>query len=123
MVNATFWIGATLGSLAALLLIGGHLIRPDRSWRYAFALGGTLGLGVLLLRLAVPESPRWLMLRGKEAAAARVVGDIERQVQATQGPLPAPPGDTLKIQPRTTRPGATSSATCSARIVRARCWD
>jgi MFS family permease len=65
-VNATFWIGATVGSIAAFVLLGGHGLPLVKSWRYAFGIGGALGLGVLLLRLKVPESPRWLMLRGKK---------------------------------------------------------
>jgi MFS family permease len=69
LVNGTFWVGATLGSLAALVLLNGKLLPLNTGWRYAFGIGGTLGLGVLLLRLGVPESPRWLMLRGKEDTA------------------------------------------------------
>ena len=34
---------------------------PDRlGWRLAFGLGAILGLGILLVRRYVPESPRWL---------------------------------------------------------------
>ena len=78
IVNATFWMGATLGSLAALFLMGGHVIPVHWGWRLAFAVGGTLGF--LLLRLAVPESPRWLMLRGREQEAERIVSGIETTV-------------------------------------------
>ena len=99
-VNATFWLGATLGSLAALFLMGGHAVPVHWGWRLAFTVGGTLGLAVLLLRLAVPESPRWLMLRGKEQQAERIVGGIEAQVEASHGGLPAITGDKLKIKPR-----------------------
>jgi MFS family permease len=100
MVNATFWIGATLGSLAAFYLLGGHAIPPHLGWRLAFAVGGTLGLAVLLLRLAVPESPRWLMLRGKEKEAERIVSGIEAKVSKGHGDLPSIEGQKLKITPR-----------------------
>ena len=33
IVNATFWMGATLGSLAALFLMGGHFIPVQWGWR------------------------------------------------------------------------------------------
>ena len=100
MVNGTFWLGATAGSLAAMFLLSGHLPQ-NTGWRYAFGIGGTLGLIVLILRLFVPESPRWLMLRGKEDEADRIVHDIE--AKATQGnpeKLPSPEGEKLKITVR-----------------------
>jgi MFS family permease len=100
LVNATFWMGASVGSLAALALLGGH--GPPRwlGWRLAFGIGGALGLGVLLLRLAVPESPRWLMLRGRERQANAVVSEIERRVCATAGKLPAVQESKLRLRTR-----------------------
>jgi MFS family permease len=100
VVNATFWVGASLGSLAAVFLLGGHGVAQGLGWRLAFGIGGTLGLGVLLLRLAVPESPRWLMLRGRNAEASHIVDTIEAQVSKHTGPLPAPTGMPLKLTPR-----------------------
>ena len=100
IVNATFWVGASIGSLAALYLLSRHGPPQWLGWRLAFGIGGTLGLGVLFLRLAVPESPRWLMLRGREAEANSIVLDIEKKVAKTARKLPAPEGDELKIKPR-----------------------
>jgi MFS family permease len=102
VVNGTFWLGATAGSLVAMFLLGDHLphfMHPNTGWRYAFGIGGTLGLVVLVLRLFVPESPRWLMLRGKEDDANRIVEDIERR--SSEGhELPPPEGGKLKISVR-----------------------
>ena len=101
IVNGTFWVGATVGSLVAMFLLHGHGLPQSTGWRYAFGIGGMLGLGVLVLRLFVPESPRWLMLRGKEQEADRLVCDIERR--ASKGHperLPAPEGDKLEIRVR-----------------------
>lgn len=78
VVNGTFWVGATVGSLAAMFLLSGH-VPMDKGWRYAFGVGGSLGILVLILRLFVPESPRWLMLRGHEEKAGKVVADIEKR--------------------------------------------
>jgi MFS family permease len=100
LVNATFWVGASIGSLAALFLLGSHGPPHWLGWRLAFGIGGTLGLAVLFLRLAVPESPRWLMLRGREQEAERIVGDIERRVTATAGGLPKAEGQKLKLKTR-----------------------
>jgi MFS family permease len=100
IVNGTFWLGATGGALAARFLLSGHL--PEATgWRYAFGVGGTLGILVLILRLFVPESPRWLMLRGHEDDANRVVEDIERRVsEGDLKSLPTPEGEKLKIHVR-----------------------
>lgn len=101
LVNGTFWVGATLGALAAMFLLHGHGFSAAHSWRYAFGVGGTLGAAVLILRLYVPESPRWLMLRGYEEQANKVVGDIEARVsRGNPGSLPAPEGNKLKITVR-----------------------
>jgi MFS family permease len=97
VVNGTFWVGATLGALASMFLLSGHGPSPRMGWRFAFGIGGTLGLIVLVLRLYVPESPRWLMLRGYEQRADQVVKDIEAKVGGRKGDLPAPEGEKLKI--------------------------
>jgi MFS family permease len=100
IVNGTFWLGATIGALAAMYLLGGHLPQ-NTGWRYAFGIGGSLGLIVLILRLFVPESPRWLMLRGKEEDAGKIVGNIEKRVsKGDPANLPAPEGEKLKITVR-----------------------
>ena len=99
-VNATFWVGASVGSVAAFLLLGHPSLPQDTSWRYAFGIGGTLGLLVLLLRLAVPESPRWLMLRGREEEADKIVGQIEATITASGKQLPPPEGEPLKLTVR-----------------------
>ena len=101
IVNGTFWVGASIGALATSLLLhaGGQMAHTG--WRYAFGIGGILGGGVLLLRLRVPESPRWLMLRGFEEQSEKVVGDIENRVShGRPDSLPKPDGEPLKIAPR-----------------------
>src|SRR6202789_4340489 len=101
VVNGTFWVGATLGALAAMFLLHGHGLSPAQSWRYAFGVCGSLGAAVLILRLYVPESPRWLMLRGYEEQAGKVVNDIENKVsRGNPGSLPLPEGNKLKITVR-----------------------
>ncbi len=99
-VNATFWVGATAGSLASYFLLKGNLIGPNIGWRLAFGIGAVLGVGVFVLRLSVPESPRWLMLRGKEEEADKIVKDVEAKVADKKGDLPAPEGKKLKLRVR-----------------------
>jgi len=104
IVNGTFWLGASGGAIAAMLLLGNHLpghISQKIGWRLAFGIGGSLGLIVLILRLFVPESPRWLMLRGHEKQASHVVADIERRVSKRKvKSLPALEDKPLKITVR-----------------------
>jgi len=104
IVNGTFWVGAAAGTLAAMFLLSNHLpfgISQKIGWRLAFGIGGSLGLIVLVLRLFVPESPRWLMLRGHEDRANEVVCDIERRVShGNSRNLPAIEGEPLEIKVR-----------------------
>jgi MFS family permease len=101
VVNATFWLGAIVGSLASFGLLNTHWIPTEIGWRAAFSIAALLGGGVLVLRLAVPESPRWLMLRGHEEEAERVVGEIEKKVRAgSKKELPKPEGKPLKLAVR-----------------------
>jgi len=104
IVNGTFWLGAIAGSVAATLLLAGFL-PMNTGWRYAFGLGGTLGIGVFILRLYVPESPRWLMLRGYEKQADDIVSDIERRVSHGHPDQLAPmEGEKLRIRVRDRTP-------------------
>lgn len=92
VINATFWIGAALGAGGTLLLLNSGVVSPAFGWRFAFGIGALLGLVILLLRKSVPESPRWLMLRGREREAKAIVDDIEQKVREHKGDLKNPEG-------------------------------
>lgn len=51
---------------------------------YAYGIGAVLGMGVLLMRRYVPESPRWLLIHAHKNEAERVVREIEEQVAPGQ---------------------------------------
>jgi MFS family permease len=89
-INGSFWIGAAMGAGLSIFVLG--YLDPAIGWRLAFGLGAVLGFGILLVRRHVPESPRWLLMHGRSEEAEAVVADIERQVAARHGPLPAPVG-------------------------------
>lgn len=102
VINATFWIGAALGSGGTLVLLDSGIVSPALGWRFAFGIGALLGLVILLLRRHVPESPRWLMLRGYEKAANEIVTMVEHKVSERKGDLPAPEGSlTITIREHT----------------------
>src|SRR5690606_27301309 len=69
IINGSYWLGAALGSLAAVLLLNTALLPMDIGWRVAFAVGGLLGFVIMLVRRHVPESPRWLFIHGREEEA------------------------------------------------------
>lgn len=83
-INGTFWIGAGLGAAGSILLLDPELFAPDLGWRLCFAIGGALGLFILLMRFWIPESPRWLMTHGRTTEALEVVALIERRCRYEQ---------------------------------------
>jgi MFS family permease len=92
-INGSFWIGAALGAVVSLVLLDEAFLAANLGWRMAFGAGAILGLGILLVRRTVPESPRWLIIHGHTEEAERIVSAIEREVQAQTGaPLPEPRG-------------------------------
>src|ERR1700680_71424 len=84
-INGSFWLGAAMGALGAVVLLRPGLLPPDLGWRAAFGIGAVLGLFILLLRRWIPESPRWLMLHGRLDEAETVIGEVERRVCAAAG--------------------------------------
>ncbi len=80
VINGSFWIGAAMGAVAAIVLLDPAVIGPDLGWRLAYLIGATIGLVVLLMRMWIPESPRWLMIHGRPEQAHEIVDDIERSV-------------------------------------------
>ncbi len=87
-INGSFWIGAALGALGAVVLLAPGRLPPDWGWRAAFGIGAVLGLGILLLRRWVPESPRWLMLHARLDECERVITGIEQRVGAMRSAVP-----------------------------------
>lgn len=99
-VNSSYWAGAAIGAVMAVLVVGPHGILPQSiGWRFAFAIGGVLGLPVIWLRRFVPESPRWLVTHGRIDEAERTTADIEDAVRALGHDLPPAEGS-LRIRPQ-----------------------
>ena len=85
LMFAGFPLGAALGGLASARLMPGH------GWQSVFYLAGVLSLVLLpVLWLQLPESPRFLMLRGDRARLGRVLRRMA---------LPPLQGTALSVQP------------------------
>src|SRR6187200_885314 len=81
IINGSYWLGAAFGAVGTLLLLDTSIFAPDVGWRIAFGIGAVLGLGILIVRRHVPESPRWLFIHGREEEAEAIVDSIEREVE------------------------------------------
>jgi MFS family permease len=81
LINGSFWIGAAIGAISAIVLLDPAVINPDLGWRLAYLTGACLGLVVFVMRMWIPESPRWLMIHGYPDRAHAIVADIERSVK------------------------------------------
>ena len=82
MINGSYWIGAALGSAATLVLLNPRYFSISLGWRFAFAIGAILGLIIIFFRRWIPESPRWLMIHGRNEEAERIVGEVERTIKS-----------------------------------------
>lgn len=78
----------------------GALLVPTFGWRSMFIIGGIPGLFITFLLLRLPESPRWLISKGRLAEAEAIVRDIEA---SAGGVAPSP----LPVEPTAPRPAAT----------------
>jgi MFS family permease len=100
VVNGSFWLGAAGGALAVPFLLDQHLFAPDLGWRLGFGIGAVLGLGILLLRRFVPESPRWLVTHGQNEQAEKTVSKIEKDVAKATGQHPSVPKESIEVHPK-----------------------
>ncbi len=99
-INGSYWVGAAIGGVGALVFLNTALMPTNLGWRVAFAIGAVLGLGILVVRRGLPESPRWLFLHGHEDEAEKIVSAIENEVQAETGVDLAEPGEAITVRQR-----------------------
>lgn len=77
----------------------GAILVPLMGWQIMFLIGGIPGLIIALMLLRLPESPRWLIGKGRLAAADAVVRRLEAAASDKSGPvLVAPSEETLPQQ-------------------------
>ena len=80
IINGSYWVGAAVGAAATLVLLNPRYMPMWLGWRCAFGIGATLGLIVIFFRRWIPESPRWLMIHGRNVEAEEIVAEVERKI-------------------------------------------
>jgi putative MFS transporter len=85
LYELVFPIGLVGASLVGLWVV------PRWGWQWMFVIGAAPALLALVLRRLLPESPRWLAIKGRNAEAEAALSLIERATeQATGAALPPP---------------------------------
>ena len=100
IINGSFWLGTMFGAALSLVLLDTDRFAPNIGWRIAFGLGAVLGLGILLVRRNVPESPRWLFIHGRNEQAEELVDEVEREIEEETGEPLEEVTDSIKIRQR-----------------------
>jgi putative MFS transporter len=83
VILEAFW---AVGWTASALI--GYFVIPasESGWRWAFALGAIPAVYAVVIRWALPESPRWLASRGRLADAERIVSSLETDAALQRTP-------------------------------------
>ncbi|WP_299197546.1 MFS transporter [Thermocrinis sp.] len=76
-ITALWNLGSIMASLSALYLL--KQFDEGFAWRIAFFIGGLLTLLIIYIRIYVPESPRWLISKGRLKEAEEIVKKVERE--------------------------------------------
>jgi MFS transporter, putative metabolite:H+ symporter len=89
----TSLIGTTAYPITAFLAWAfvPHMPLNIDGWRWVGIIAAIGAIIAWILRLGLPESPRWLAAHGRREEAERITAMIEARVQASNGGRPLPP--------------------------------
>ena len=80
------------------------MLPVDIGWRAAFAIGALLSTVIFVMRMWIPESPRWLVTHGRAAEAEAIVAGIERSLRQQGHVLSAGPFARIRLRMRSHTP-------------------
>jgi MFS family permease len=103
-INGSFWVGAAMGAAGSIVLLDPSLLPLDMGWRAAFAIGASLSVIILFMRMWLPESPRWLVTHGRAGEAEAVVTAIEERFRREGHVLDPGPFPKIRLRTRTHTP-------------------
>ena len=78
------FVGAGVGPLIGFLIIPAW----DFGWRIFFIIGSLGGIFVIFIRRNMPESPRWLVSKGRDKEASDLLDSVEKDYKQRHGNLP-----------------------------------
>ena len=84
LYQMVFGVGLSLSQLVSWWVV------PRFGWRAMFLIGALPAILAAALRLLLPESPRWLVNKGRAEEADRIVTDVENFIRARGVALPEP---------------------------------
>jgi putative MFS transporter len=93
LYETVFGVGITCTGLLSIWIV------PTFGWKAMFVIGAVPALLGLVLRRVLPESPRWLISKGRIADADTVVRGMEDYAEARGIALP-PPATNVTLRPR-----------------------
>jgi MFS family permease len=90
MVQFAYLAGALGFAVTPFIALALIPISPI-GWRYLFGIAAIIAVAIVPLRYIMPESPRWLTIKGKVDEAENVVNRLEDYVKGKIGSLPPVP--------------------------------